>query len=113
TADLLQPESLRAALEGVTGVVHAAAITANHKEPYRGAYDTINRQGTENLVAAAQAAGAEVFVLVSGLGTRPAPAGTYMATRWAMEEAVRNSGIGHALIQPSVQFGDDAEFIAA
>jgi uncharacterized protein YbjT (DUF2867 family) len=63
----------------------------------------------------AAAAKAEVrrAVLVSGLGTRPAPEGTYMATRWAMEEAVRKSGIPYVIVQPSVQFGDDGEFVAA
>jgi NADH dehydrogenase len=43
----------------------------------------------------------------------PAPDGTYMATRWGMEEAVRAGGIPFVIIQPSVQFGPGAEFIAA
>ncbi len=50
---------------------------------------------------------------MSGLGTKPASAGTYMATRWAMEEAVRAGSIPWVIIQPSVQFGDGAEFVAA
>jgi uncharacterized protein YbjT (DUF2867 family) len=110
-ADLTRPASLPPALEGVRTVIHAAAITANFKEPYRGAYDAINRQGTENLVAAARAAGVERLVVVSGLGTKPAPPGTYMATRQGMEEAVRGSGIPYVIIQPSVLFGDRASFI--
>jgi len=40
--DLNQPETLAAALEGVQYLVHAAAITADHKEPYRGAYERVN-----------------------------------------------------------------------
>jgi len=36
-----------------------------------------------------------------------------MATRWGLEEAVRNCGIPYAIIRPSVQFGDGAEFVAA
>ena len=111
--DLTKPETLGPALAGITTVVHAAAITGDRKEPYRRAYDKINRAGTENLVAAAQKAGVGRFVLMSGLGTAPAPTGTYMATRWAMEEAVRGSGIPHVILQPSVLFGDGAEFIAA
>jgi uncharacterized protein YbjT (DUF2867 family) len=111
--DLTRPETLGPALAGVSTVVHAAAITGDQKEPYRGAYDQINRVGTENLVAAAREAGVGRFVLMSGLGTAPAPAGTYMAARWAMEEAVRGSGIPHVILQPSVLFGDGAEFVAA
>jgi NADH dehydrogenase len=102
-----------AAVAGVEVIIHAAAITANVKEPYAGAYDAINRGGTENLVAAASAAGVNRIVVMSGLGTKPAPKGTYMATRWGLEEAVRKSGISHVLLQPSVLFGDGAEFIAA
>ena len=111
--DLTKPETLGPALAGISMVVHAAAITGDRKEPHRGAYAQINRAGTENLVAAARKAGVRRFVLMSGLGTAPAPAGSYMATRWAMEEAVRDSGIPHVILQPSVLFGDGAEFIAA
>ena len=112
-ADLTRPETLAAAVSGVSAIIHAAAITANIKEPYSGAYDAVNRVGTENLVAAAKAAGVSLIVVMSGLGTKPAPKGTYMATRWGLEEAVRKSGIAHVILQPSVLFGDGAEFITA
>ena len=36
-----------------------------------------------------------------------------MATRWALEEAVRASGIPYVILQPSILFGGGAEFIAA
>jgi NADH dehydrogenase len=112
-ADLTRPQSLGPAVAGVEAIVHAAAITANLREPYPGAYDAINRGGTENLVVAARAAGVTRMVVMSGLGTKPAPKGTYMATRWGLEEAVRNSGIPYVILQPSVLFGDGAEFVAA
>ncbi len=112
-ADLTEPQSLAAALQGIKAIVHAAAITADRKEPYRGAYDQVNRVGTANLVTAAKAAGVSRLVVMSGLGTKPAGGGTYMATRWGLEEAVRKSGIPFVVLQPSVLFGDGAEFIAA
>jgi NADH dehydrogenase len=111
--DVTQPESLRAAVTGVDLVIHAAAITGDRKEPYRGAYDRVNRVGTENLVSAAKSAGVKRLVVVSGLGCRPAPSGTYMATRWGMEEAVRASGIPFVILQPSVLFGAGAPFVSA
>jgi uncharacterized protein YbjT (DUF2867 family) len=111
--DLTRPETLGAVVQGADRVVHAAAITANLKEPYKGAYRAINESGTANLMAQAVEAGVGRVVLVSGLGTRPAAPSTYMSTRWGMEEAVRASGIPYVIIQPSVQFGDGAEFIAA
>jgi NADH dehydrogenase len=111
--DVTQPESLRAAVTAVDVIIHAAAITGDRKEPYRGAYDRVNRVGTENLMSAAKNAGVKRLVVVSGLGCRSAPAGTYMATRWGMEEAVRGSGIPFVILQPSVLFGAGAPFVAA
>jgi len=112
-ADVTAPDTLVHAVSGVGAVVHAAAITGNQKEPYRGAYDRINRVGTENLTRAAAAAGVAKLVVMSGLGTRPAAQGTYMATRWGLEEAVRACGIPYVILQPSVLFGGGAEFVAA
>ncbi|SRR6266550_2143380 len=112
-ADVTRPETLGPAVAGVDVIIHAAALTANLKEPFSGAYDAINRIGTENLVASAKEAGTTRMIVMSGLGTRTAPRDTYMATRWGLEEAVRNSGISHVILQPSVLFGDGAEFIAA
>lgn len=111
--DLNRAATLEAPLKGVQLVIHAAAITADRKEPYRGAYEQVNRAGTENLMEAATRAGIERVVLMSGLGTRPAPKGTYMATRWGMEEAVRRSGIPYVILQPSVLFGTGAPFVTA
>src|SRR5215831_3993255 len=111
--DLTQAATLDAALQGVQHVIHAAAITADHKEPSLGAYELVNRAGTENLMKAATRAGIERVVLMSGLGTRPAPNGTYMATRWGMEEAVRRSGVPYVILQPSVLFGAGAPFVTA
>jgi uncharacterized protein YbjT (DUF2867 family) len=112
-ADLTRPETLPPALAGIDTVIHAAAITANEKEPHPGAYYAINTRGTQNLVAAARQAGVSRLVLMSGLGTKPAPRGTYMATRQGMEEAVRASAIPHVILQPSVLFGAGAPFVEA
>jgi NADH dehydrogenase len=64
-------------------------------------------------MTAAKGVGVKRLVVVSGLGCRPAPAGTYMATRWGMEEAVRGSGIPFVILQPSVLFGAGAPFVTA
>ncbi|HEX4212676.1 MAG TPA: sugar nucleotide-binding protein [Candidatus Dormibacteraeota bacterium] len=111
-ADLTFPTSLGPALKGVEVVVHAAAITADRREPRPGAYAAVNQGGTENLVRRAAAARVGRVVLISGLGTRAAPEGTYMATRWGMEEAVRGSGIPWVVLQPSIMFGAGAPFLA-
>jgi uncharacterized protein YbjT (DUF2867 family) len=111
-ADVTKPETLPAALKGVTTLVHTAAITANLKEPFPGAYREINETGTYNLMKAAKEAGVSRVVLMSGLSA-PAKEGSYMATRLGMENAVRGGGIPYVILQPSVLFGDGAEFVAA
>ncbi|HVA21663.1 MAG TPA: NAD(P)H-binding protein [Candidatus Micrarchaeia archaeon] len=110
-ADVTRPETLGRAVEGAGALVHAAALVANRTEPYRGAYDAVNRVGTENVAAAARRAGVGRWVLLSGLGTSRGRPGSYLATRWGMEEAVRRSQIPYAILQPSVCFGTGAPFV--
>lgn len=112
-ADLTRPGTLPAAVQGVEVVVHCAAVTADQREKRRSHYEEVNHRGTENLVEAARRADVRRLVLMSGLGTFEAPEGTYMATRWGMEDAVRTSGIPYVILQPSVLFGDGAPFVAA
>ena len=110
--DLTKPETLAAAVAGVSTVVHAAAITANLKEPYPGAYRDINETGTHNLMKAARDAGVSRIVLMSGLSARPKRAATWQrGSGW--RRAVRNSGVAYVILQPSVLFGDGAKFVAA
>ncbi len=77
-ADLLEPVTLSVAMQGVDVLVHCAAITADHKEAYRGEYARVNGEGTRNLVAAARRAGVKKIVLLNGLGTRQGSDGSYM-----------------------------------
>lgn len=112
-ADLLDAQTLVRAFDEVETVVHCAAITADHKESYRGEYRRVHVDGTRNLVEAAKTAGVGRIVLLNGLGTRPAASGSYMQTRWEMGEAVRTSGLPWVALQPSVLFGDGAAFPAA
>ena len=112
-ADLLEVATLAPALAGIKSLIHCAAITADHKEPFPGAYRRVNAEGTRNLVWAARRAGVEKIVLLNGLGTRRGSDRSYMRTRWEMSEAVRNSGLPWVALQPSILFGDRAPYPAA
>ncbi len=112
-ADVLELPTLTPALADVKTVIHCAAVTADHKEPFPGAYRRINAEGTRNLVWAAQRAGVQKIVLLNGLGTRRGKDGSYMRTRWEMGEAVRTSGLEWVALQPSILFGDGAPYPAA
>ncbi len=103
--DITDPASLRAAVAGCTHVVHLVAIIQGSPEDFR----RVMTQGTRDLVAAAQEAGVERFVLMSALGTSEASEGTvpYYAAKWAEEQAVIDSGLEHVIFRPSFVFGRD------
>jgi len=110
--DILDPASLKAAMQGVDTVLDYAQVTANFKNK-NNLYTRINVDGTKNVVAAAKEAGVKLFVLGSGLGTMEGKPGSYMRTRWEAEEAVRNSGLNWIIFQPSILFGKGSEFFEA
>jgi len=105
TGDVTDPASLRAACEGVDTVVHLVAIIRGRPEDFQ----RVMAQGTRNVVAAAQEAGARRFVLASALGLdeRSKDSVPYFAAKWEMEKAVRESGLEHVIFRPSFVFGRD------
>ena len=65
--DILQPESIQAAIKGCAQVFHVAALARLvHKDPNE--FYRINVAGTENVLKAAVGAGVEKFVLTSTTG---------------------------------------------
>src|SRR5579863_6634303 len=109
--DTITPVSLAAAIQEVDTVVHAAFITADHKQSAGNHYEETNVQGTRNVIQAAKDAGVQRIIEISGLGTRPDKPGTYMEGRYQAEKMLKESGLDWTIIQPSVLFGKDAPFI--
>jgi NADH dehydrogenase len=103
--DVTDAESVRQAAEGCEAVVHLVAIIAGS----RADFDRVMTGGTQNAVAAAKAAGVRRFVLMSALGVseQTRTLVPYYEAKWAMEEAVRDSGIEHVVFRPSFVFGRD------
>lgn len=108
--DTTDPVSLVEAVRGVDTIVHAAFITADHKEGPGNHYTETNVQGTANLLKAAQEAGVRRVIEMSGLGTRPDKPGSYMQGRYLAEKLLKDSALDWTIIQPSVLFGKDAPF---
>jgi len=105
TGDVTDPDSLRAACEGVDAVVHLVAIIRGRPQDF----ESVMAQGTRNVVAAAQEAGVRRFVLASALGLdeRSKDAVPYFGAKWQMEHAVRESGLEYVIFRPSFVFGRD------
>lgn len=103
--DVTDTESLRRAVEGVEAVVHLVAIIKGKS----GDFERVMEAGTHDLVAAAEAAGAKRFVLMSALGTSAENRDLvpYYRAKWAMEQAVEASPLEHVVFRPSFVFGSD------
>ena len=103
--DMTDAASLRRAAEGCETIVHLVAIIAGRPRDF----DRIMTQGTRDLVAASDAAGARRFVLMSALGTSEETRFLvpYFGAKWEMEQAVKSSQLEHVIFRPSFVFGRD------
>jgi NADH dehydrogenase len=103
--DVTDPASLNEAASACDSVVHLVAIIAGKPT----AFEHVIAQGTTNVIAAAREAGARRIVHMSALGVGEATKDTvpYYRAKWAAEESVRGSGLGHAILRPSFVFGPD------
>ena len=97
TGDVSDPDSLRAACDGVDMVVHTVAII---REKGRTTFDAINVQGTRNVVEAAVQAGVRKIVHLSAIGAGPDLLYPYLRSKWEGEEAVVNSKLRHVVLRP-------------
>jgi len=109
--DVTRPESLRRAVEGCEAVVHLVALPPFSKPK---TIERVMAQGTRDLVTVAEDAGVSRFVLMSALGAseETVDVAPYYAAKWAMEEAVKGSGLDHVIFRPSFIFGRDGGILA-
>ena len=69
-------------------------------------YEEVHVKLTRELLNLSQNFGVKKFVQISALGTSPDEKSRYFKTKWIAEEMVRNSGIDHAVIRPSIVLGE-------
>lgn len=103
--DVTDAESLQSAVEGCSTVVHLVSILVGKPAEF----ERVMTQGTASLLEVAGQAGVARFVHMSALGTSAATKDTvpYYSAKWKMEEAVRASGLSHAILRPSFVFAGD------
>lgn len=98
--DLESADAVRELVAGVDAVVHLVGIIT---EVGRQTWDRVHVQGTRQVMAAARLAGVRKVAHMSALGARDDSGATaYHRSKAAGEEVVRNSGIAHAILKPSL-----------
>lgn len=116
-ADLFDPQSLIEAMEGVTAIIHLAAV---FRTPDTDLIWKSNLEGTRNLIAAAQARAPEArFILASTSNVYDAnnphpgreddvvdPQQAYPASKLAAENALRRSGLTWNIQRFGFVYGD-------
>jgi uncharacterized protein YbjT (DUF2867 family) len=105
--DVTKPETLTAAMQGVDTVIHTVAIAI---EKGGRKYETINTQGTVNVVDTAKAVGVKRFINVSQLGADSKLPYRFLASKGKAQEYVAVSGLNWTAFRPSVIWGPEDEF---
>lgn len=107
--DVTDPSSLTGALDGAEAVVNAVQFPNHPVEVPRKrlTYDRYDRQGTENLLAAAERSGVEKFVYISGAGADVTSAKTWYRAKGYAEEAIAESSLEWAVLRPSWAYGPE------
>ncbi|MBU9763534.1 NAD-dependent epimerase/dehydratase family protein [Mycobacterium sp. TNTM28] len=87
-ADLLKPDTLDAALDGVDVVVHCATQATGTKDirAARNLIEAVRRRGVGHLV----------YISIVGIEDIPLP---YYKTKLRVEQALASSGIGHTILR--------------
>jgi uncharacterized protein YbjT (DUF2867 family) len=105
--DVLEPETLYKAMQGVEAVVHTVAIAIEKGER---TFEKINEQGTVNVVDAAARANVKRLINLSQLGAEPSVPYRFMASKGKAQVYVANSELDWTAFRPSVVWGPEDEF---
>jgi UDP-glucose 4-epimerase len=122
--DLADPDTLRAAVDGVDAVVHLAALFRTQDEA---AIWRANLDGTRNLITAVQEHAPRARFVMSSTGnvydadaTRPAletdavsPTAAYGASKVAAEQLLRDSGLTWAVLRLPFVYGEGDGHLAS
>jgi NADH dehydrogenase len=95
--DLIDPAGLAPACAGVDTVVTTASVTRTGG----GTIEAVDRQGTLDLIAAAQAAGVGHFVYVSTIGASPESPVPVFRAKGDVEARLKASGLPYTILQPN------------
>jgi uncharacterized protein YbjT (DUF2867 family) len=100
------PDTLAAAFQGASAVIHLAGILF---ESAGSTYEQANVAPARNVVDAAKKCGVEKFVLVSALGADEKSTNRYYRTKGQAEALVRASGLCYTILRVPLLLGPGTE----
>ncbi len=106
--DVLNPQSLTSAMQGVDTVVHLAAVI---REIGDRTFQRVNYEGTKNVLEAADKAEVGRIICVSTVGSTSDPEVPYLYSRWMAEQEIARSELSHTVVRFTIGFGEGDEFI--
>jgi NADH dehydrogenase len=95
-------------LNGVDALIHLVGII---KEAGANTFKAAHYEGTVHVISAASRNGVKRYLHMSAMGTRADAVSRYHITKFAAEQAVRDSGLDWTIFRPSTIFGPSDEFI--
>lgn len=102
--------SLRAALNGVSAVIHLAGILVEHPDS---TYEEANVDTTRHVAEAATRGGVRKLIFVSAIGADEKSVNRYWRTKGEAEAVVRASSISHTVLRVPMLLGRGTEAAGA
>lgn len=109
TGTVEEPEALGEAMCGVKTVIHLVAVRQEWEDE---SFQTVNVQGTRNVIGAAVAAGVRQIIYLSIIGAERSLAFPLLSSKGEAENLVRKSGLDHTILRSSLIFGPGDSFTA-
>jgi uncharacterized protein YbjT (DUF2867 family) len=107
-ADILDPSSLAAGVEGSHAVVNAVSLYVEHGEQ---TFERVHVAAAAELARMSRDAGVGWFVQISGIGSDPQSDSNYIRARGRGEIAVKTVFPGAFIVRPAVMTGPDDAFL--
>ncbi|MCK5282272.1 MAG: NAD-dependent epimerase/dehydratase family protein [Nanoarchaeota archaeon] len=100
--NILKPETIENALEGVDIVIHLAALVGS---PDRALCHKINSEGTKNVIDVCKEGGVKRIISATSVAATFHHLGAYGKTKLESEKMLLSSGLDVTLIRPTLVYG--------
>ena len=107
-ANVCDPSSLRAAIDGADYVINLAGVL---KKRGKNSFDKVHVEGARNVAKAAKAEGVKGLVHVSSISANPSSRSTYAKTKFAGEQAVTEEFPDAVILRPAMLIGPEDQFM--